>query len=283
MRLGNPSHVLITSTPKPLPWLKTLLKDPRTVHTRVSTYANLYNLDAAYRELVIDKYEGTRKGRQELHGELLEDVEGALWDSEMIHWIEVLPEEFDYVVVAVDPAGSCNRRSDETGIIVVGWFDGEAYVLEDLSGKYSPKGWADKAWSAHEKWAADAMVAEKNYGGDMVKRNLEISIGHGLANVELVDSRRGKAIRAEPIVAQYEKAPVRVWHRKGKLDTLEDEMLSWIPGESASPNRVDALVHGLTHLFKSRMPAAVSNPNEVLKHLKKQDPGIPGRNGMPWN
>jgi phage terminase large subunit-like protein len=143
MRLGNPSHVLVTSTPKPTKWLKALMQDPLTIHRKVSTYANLANLDPGYRELVISKYEGTRTGLQELYGELLEDVEGALWKGEMLLVAREMPHHFDRIVVAVDPAGTANRKSDETGIVVVGWADGKAYVLADYSGKYSPKGWGD--------------------------------------------------------------------------------------------------------------------------------------------
>lgn len=278
MRLGNPSHVVATTTPKPTKWMKEVMADPRTIISRASTYANLANLDPAYRELVIEKYEGTRLGLQELHGELLEDVEGSLWTSDMIVIAETLPEHFERIIVSVDPAGTADKRSDETGIIVLGWAEKKMWVLEDLTGHFSPKGWGDKAWGAHERWGADLIVAEKNYGGDMVRHVLDTSSGN-MARVKLVNSRRGKSIRAEPIVAQYEKDNVR--HGPG-LGALEGEQLTWVPGEGASPNRVDALVHGGTELFRGFRPGAVSNPSQVLRHLKVRGHPDPMQRRTPY-
>jgi len=262
MRLGKPSHVLVTTTPKPTPWLKEIINDPLTRFARVATYANLYNLDPAYRQLVINKYEGTRIGRQELHGELLEDVEGALWSADMLQRGEE-PPELDKVVVAVDPAGSANVRSDATGIIVLGMTNGIAYVLADHTGKYSPAGWGKKVWDLHEHWRADCIVAEKNYGNEMVRHVLD-GATKGNAKIHLVDSRRGKKLRAEPMVTHYERK--RVVHC-GDLASLEDEMLTWVPGEGASPNRVDALVHGLTELFRGSGPASVASPTDLLPRM----------------
>lgn len=265
-----PAHILITSTPKPTKWMKARVKDAKTRLSRVSTYANLSNLEATFREHVIEKYEGTRTGRQELYGELLEDVEGALWSMDMLRYVTEAPEMVR-IVVSIDPAGTANARSDETGIVVVGWGeDKNAYVLADHTGKYSPAGWGSKAWAVHEKWFADAIVAEKNYGQDMVTYVIDNETDNQ-AKVIGVQSRRGKQLRAEPMVAMYEK--MRVYHvrdrgdierRPGDLMDLEEEMLSWVPGEGPSPNRVDALVHGLTELFKGMSPASMSNPNQVL-------------------
>jgi predicted phage terminase large subunit-like protein len=179
------------------------------------------------------------------------------------------PASLQRVVVSVDPAGTANKKSDETGIIVVGiGFDKNLYVLADLTGKYSPAGWADVAVQAHEDFEADAIVAEKNYGGDMVKHTLENSRRAGgiKPRVILVESRRGKALRAEPVVALYEKG--RVFHvgKQGDLSKLEDEQTSWVPGEGNSPNRVDAEVHGITELAKHVMPASISDPNKLLRN-----------------
>lgn len=264
MRLGNPSHVLITTTPKPTEWLKELIKDPLTRFERVATYANLYNLDPAYRSLVIDKYEGTRIGRQELHGELLEDVEGSLWSVEMLQHCEE-PDEFDRIVVSLDPAGTANARSDATGIIVIGMKDKIAYVLADKTGKYSPAGWGKEAWRLHEHYSADCIVAEKNYGADMVRHVLDAATGEK-AKIHLVQSRRGKKIRAETMVTHYERK--RVFHCND-LTKLEDEMLTWVPGEGASPNRVDALVHGLIELFRGGGSVGMASPHDLL-------PSMPG-------
>ena len=255
--------VVATTTPKPTPWMKKLIKAPDTIDHVVSTYANLHNLAPTFRDTIIGRYEGTRQGRQELHGEILEDVEGALWNWDMIHWTPE-PPPLHRIVVAVDPAGTANKKSDETGIIVLGiGADKNLYVLADHTGRYSPEQWGRTANNAYDEWSADAIVAEKTYGQDMVRYVLENS-GYGGARIIGVNSRRGKELRAEPIVALYEKQ--RVYHvgQRGDLADLEDEQTSWVPGHGASPNRVDALVHGATELAKNVMPAAIANPRDLL-------------------
>jgi phage terminase large subunit-like protein len=271
LRMGKHPKVIATSTPKPTKWMRELIAHDRTIVHSVSTYANLVNLSPLFRDTVIDRYEGTRLGRQELHGEVLEDVEGALWQWEMIEWIDEAPD-LVRIVVAVDPAGTANAKSDETGIIVLGiGADKVIYVLADYSGKYSPGGWAKRVWAAVDEFSADAVVAEKNYGGDMVKHTLETHAPQVAARVKMVTSRRGKALRAEPIVALYEKHRVKHVGKRGDLSTLEEEQTSWVPGEGASPNRVDALVHGATDLAKISAPTTVADPNKLLRrdrHLR---------------
>lgn len=273
---GAGAKICVTTTPKPIPWMKKLLADPLTIAHRVSTYENLMNLDPTFRRTVLERYEGTRLGRQELYGEVLEDVEGALWNWEMFQWIEEAPP-LQRIVVAVDPAGTKNKKSDETGIIVVGiGFDKNLYVLSDGTDRYSPHEWGSKSNTLYEDFSADAIVPEKNYGQDMVRYVLENS-GFTGARIIPVESRRGKEIRAEPVVALYEKK--RVFHvgKRGDLAQLEDELTTWVPGESASPNRLDALVHGITELAKHVMPASVSDPRQVLKHLRPSDDPFSGR------
>lgn len=277
-----PGHAVLTSTPKPSKWLKKLMKADRTIVTRVSTYANLANLDPAFRETILDEFEGTRIGRQELHGEYLEDVEGSLWKLEMLRHIEEqdLPD-LDRIVVSVDPAGTANARSDETGIIVLGIADKTIYVLADYTGKYSPADWAGRVVGAYEQFSADSIVVEKNYGGDMVRHTLE-SVGSDLMLPHIVEvtSRRGKQIRATPAVALYEKG--RVFHLTGQhradLLDLEEEMTAWVPGEGASPNRVDALVHGITNLGKAYMPATIADPNSLLRDRMTSPTNTTARN-----
>jgi len=269
LRLGRNPKVVATTTPKPTKWMKKLLTDPMTVTHRVSTYANLDNLADTYKRTVLDRYEGTRLGKQELYGELLEDVEGALWTWDMFQWIDEAPP-LQRIVVAVDPAGTVNKKSDETGIIVVGiGFDKNLYVLADSTDKYSPERWGSMANSQYEEFSADAIVPEKNYGQDMVRYVLE-NAGYSGAHIIPVESRRGKAIRAEPVVALYEKK--RVFHvgKRGDLSALEDELTTWVPGEGDSPNRLDALVHGVTELAKRVMPANIADPNKLLRdrHLR---------------
>lgn len=244
--LPGGAKAICTSTPIPGKWLKELIADAGTRMTRGSSSENLDNLDESYKRRVIYRYQGTRKGRQELEGEYLEDVPGALWQNELIRRPIVYLElnDFDRIVVAIDPAGSTNKRSDETGIVVVGKLNNEAYVLEDLSGKYSPQGWAEKADAAYRHWMADAIVAEKNFGGDMVKTTIQ-STGTK-ARVLVKTATRSKQVRAEPVVALYEQN--RVWHN-GVFTELENEMLTWVPGIGKSPNRIDALVWAIEDLI----------------------------------
>lgn len=263
-----PNHIIATTTPRPSKWMKALTANPNTITVSVSTYANLDNLSSTFRETVLESFEGTRWGRQELYGEILEDVEGSLWKAEMIRFIDFkdLPD-LDRIVVAVDPAGSCNVRSDETGIIVIGIKGKNLYVLADRSGKYSPDGWAQAAHHAYEEFSADCIVAEKNYGGDMVKNTLE-NVGFADVLIRLVNSRRGKQLRAEPVVALYEKDLVR--HVQGgdraDLVDLENEQVEWVPGRGASPNRIDALVHGAWELVRGfGGPVSIADPNQILK------------------
>lgn len=263
LRIGENPHIICTTTPLPSKWMKKLIADPSTITVTVSTYANLRNLSPVFRATILEGFEGTRKGRQELHGEILEDVEGSLWKGDMFQYIEEdrLPD-LERIIVAVDPAGSANIRSDETGIIVIGLADNHLYVLADNTGKYTPQGWAEEAHRAYEVWKADAIVAEKNYGGDMVKHTLQ-SVGHPDVMVKLVESRRGKQLRAEPIVALYEKKMVSHVSSKNQNDLvlLETEQCEWVPGKGASPNRVDALVHGATELMRGWAgPAAIASP-----------------------
>jgi len=265
LRMGRNPKVVATSTPKPTKFFKSIVADPLTVVHRPSTYANLANLADTFKRVILNRYEGTRLGRQELHGEILEDVEGALWSWDMFQWVDEAPPLIR-IVVGVDPAGGHKPTNDETGIITVGiGADKNLYVLSDASDRYTPAGWATKANDEYEDFSADAIVPEKNYGGEMVKHTLESS-GYRGARVIPVTSRRGKAIRAEPIVALYEKH--RVFHvgKRGDLAQLEDEQTTWVPGDGDSPNRLDALVHAATELARGAMPSVISNPNDLLRN-----------------
>jgi phage terminase large subunit-like protein len=203
-----------------------------------------------------DKYSGTRLGRQELEGEILDDIPGALWTRESIdnYRIKDNVPDFEKIVVSVDPAASSNEGSDETGIVVVGLArdkDGYArgYVLEDGSLKGSPEEWAKKAVSLYRKWSADRIVAEKNNGGEMVGSVLK-TVDRSVP-IKLVHASRGKYVRAEPISALYEQGRI---HHVGRFDHLEDQMCLFsidnLRNENTgSPDRVDALVWGLTEIF----------------------------------
>jgi phage terminase large subunit-like protein len=177
--------------------------------------------------------------------------------------VREVPEDLERILVSIDPAGTNTRRSDETGIIVLGSVGPDFYVLEDASGHYSPNGWAQRALGLVDKWNADEIIAEKNYGGEMVRATLTAAMDERQETVRIVDvtSRRGKTIRADPVVAQYEKGRV---HHVGVLEGLEDQQTSWVLGQS-SPDRVDALVHGITRLAIVVAPASISSPAQFAE------------------
>lgn len=263
LRLGKQPRICATTTPVPSKWMKDLIAEEDTISVVASTYANIANLAPNFAKTILRRYEGTRKGRQEIYGEVLADVEGALWSYEIIDDNRILeeadaPDSYDMIVVGIDPAGSIKRKSDETGIIVVASKGDEFYVLDDGSGKYSPNGWADRAVGLMEVYAADRLVPERNYGGDMVRSTLEAASKD--ARIVEVTSRRGKVIRADPIVALYEKG--RVHHVGTKLADLEDQLLGWVPGTD-SPDRLDALVHAITDLAKIVAPTEVADPRTL--------------------
>lgn len=262
LRLGRAPRVVVTTTPKPRKWLKEQIKDPATRLSRATTYDNLDNLAPVFAERIISRYEGTRLGRQEIHAEVLEDVEGALWTWELIEAAR-MPEvpDLDRIVVAVDPAGSTRKTADETGIIVVGRAGKDFYVLADRSGRMSPLGWATATQNAYDDFSADAVVPEVNYGGEMVVATLRSS---GLdARVLPVRARRGKAIRAEPVVGLYEQGRV---HHIGTFPALETQLTEWVPYEDPdSPDRLDALVYAITELDRGARPASISSPLRLVR------------------
>jgi phage terminase large subunit-like protein len=287
LRLGKRPHVVLTSTPVPSPWVKKTQADPKTRVVRVSTYANIANLAPEYREIVLSRYEGTRLGRQEIHGMLLEDVVGALWAESMMQRIEYLdPTILDRVVIGIDPAGGKGVRNDKTGILAVGRMGPNAYVLADHTGHHSPTEWATIALQTAEILGADAIVAEKNFGGDMVKEVIDRVAKErgGLPpRVLVTTASRSKQVRAEPVVALYEQH--RVFHVSDRrvmlpagqfheLEELEDEQLTWIPGVGPSPNRIDALVWATTELFKLSGTADLGRPG-----AGKGGPSSPTRRG----
>jgi phage terminase large subunit-like protein len=245
LRKGGRPHILLTTTPLPTKWMKARIAEVSSRLSRVSTYANLKNLAPATAQVILSRYEGTRLGRQELHGEILEDVEGALWAMSMIEYATLAITEMTRIVVGIDPAGSVKRTSDETGIVVGGISAGIGYAIEDATGTYTPDGWARRAIALYEQYSADAIVVERNYGGDMVKANLKAAGFTG--RIIEVTATRGKKVRAEPIVNKYEQHLIK--HFPG-LEDLEDEQTTWVPeSNDPSPNRVDALVWVMTELM----------------------------------
>lgn len=251
LRLGDRPRTCITTTPKPLPLVKEIAKDARTVITRGSTFDNASNLAPTFLKAIRDKYEGTRLGRQELNAEILDDLPGALWTRDAIdeHRVRQVPD-LQRIVVAVDPSGTKGESDDgdEIGIVVAGkGVDGRAYVLADRSCKLSPDGWGRRAVAAYEEFKADRIVAERNFGGAMVEHVIR-TIDRKAPYKEVAASR-GKVARAEPVAALYEQG--RVSH-VGSFPELEDQLCmidaSGYVGEG-SPDRADALVWALTELM----------------------------------
>ncbi len=274
LRLGAMPRAVVTTTPRPVKLLKTLMDSPHTVVTRGRTYDNLANLAPTFRSQVIARYEGTRLGRQELDGDILEDSPGALWRrQEMIeaHRVRETPELIR-VVVALDPSGTSGGSSDACGIVAAGLGkDGHGYVLSDRTEVMSPAAWGRLAVVLYEAHKADRIVAEGNFGGDMVEQTIRTvrdaddnPVGQNVPFRKLTASR-GKAARAEPVSALYEQGKV---HHVGAFPELEDELCSWEPNSGMrSPNRLDALVWALTDLMLSSTelsPGWLAIANKVI-------------------
>ena len=251
LRLGANPTCVITTTPKPRETLKGILRNTRTVVARATTYDNPY-LTEDVRQRYTELYESTRLGRQELYGELLEDVEGALWQWEWIERGRVLGGTEDAAgrlpplrrtVVAIDPAVTHKRESDETGIAVVGQGeDGEYYVLHVAGYRLSPAGWARRALSLFDQYQADRIIAERNNGGEMVEHTIRMERRD--VPIKTIVASRGKVLRAEPIAALYEQGRI---HHIGIFLEAEEQMCSF-PVANEHDDLVDALVYGLTEL-----------------------------------
>tara|TARA_B110000285_G_scaffold20358_1_gene19733 strand:- start:290 stop:1591 length:1302 start_codon:yes stop_codon:yes gene_type:complete len=250
LRLGQNPKLIITTTPRPTKMITDLIKrkDKDVYITTGTTFDNKKNLAESALQQLREKYEGTTLGRQELYAEVLDIVEGALWNHKMIDKTRV-PElpEMERVIVAIDPAVTNNEGSDETGIIVVGkGFDKRFYVIDDLSDRMSADTWANVAINAFYKYNCDRIIAEVNNGGDLVERLIR-TVDRNVP-YKKVHASRGKLVRAEPISALYEQE--RVSH-VGSFPKLEDQMCSFTLDSRSSPDRLDALVWGLTELSKS--------------------------------
>lgn len=251
LRLGDNPQCVITTTPKPTKLIKDLVEREDVYVTSGSTFENEANLAKSALAMLKDKYEGTTLGRQELYAEIVDNLEGALWTHELIEEARLKDDterQLTQIIVAVDPAVTANENSDETGIVVVGKdHNNEFYVLEDLSGRHSADKWGKIAINAFYEWEADRIVAEVNNGGDLVERLIR-NIDHNVS-YRSVRATRGKILRAEPIAALYEQRRV---HHIGVLPELESQMCSYTGEANSSPDRLDALVWGITELSKSR-------------------------------
>jgi phage terminase large subunit-like protein len=250
LRLGERPRQLVTTTPRPIPLIKRLIADPRTAVTRASTHANATFLAPSFIDAVIGRYAGTRLGRQEIDGEIIEDRPDALWTREAIEAARVAQAPpLRRIVVGIDPPASARAGADACGIVAAGISEaGIVYVLEDASAKrLAPAAWAAKAIALYRRHKADAIVAEVNMGGDMVRAVL--AQVDPAAPLRTVHATRGKWLRAEPVAAMYAQGKVK--HVDPPMAELEDEMCDFGLGglsSGASPDRLDALVWAVTDL-----------------------------------
>lgn len=246
---------IVTTTPRNTKAMKALAKDPTTVVTRGSTYENKENLSPRFLREIERKYEGTRLGRQEIEGQIIDDIDGALWKRA---WIEdnrvVTCPGLSRVVVAVDPPAASLETSDapaECGIVVVGMgTDKHVYALADYSCVGTPHEWASAVLVAYGLFEADLVVGEVNNGGEMVQAVIRSAAKEkGMLHVpfKAVRATRGKQVRAEPVSTIYQQ---NLAHHVGVFPDLEDQMANWLPGEK-SPDRLDALVWGMSELTLS--------------------------------
>lgn len=259
LRLGGNPQSMITTTPRPIPIIRSILATKGTVKTTGSTYSNRANLAVQFVDKIVKKFEGTRLGQQELEGILLEDIAGALWTTEMIDhahkWRRdggAIPlDSFRRIVVAVDPSGTNgDDDGDSIGIICVAVdHNDRCHVLEDATLKGPPTVWAQKAVDVANKWGADRIVAERNYGGAMVEAVLKAA--KMKVPYKEVTASRGKVARAEPVAALYEQGRVHHHCLTAKLDEQMMGFTSYGYLGDGSPDRVDALVWAIFDLVLS--------------------------------
>ena len=250
LRLGEHPRQTVTTTPRPTPLLKRLLRDETTTIARSTTMDNAANLSENFINSVTERYAGTRLGRQELEGELIEDREDALWNRQLLDQQRVnKAPELQRLIIAIDPPVTGGKNADMCGLIAAGLgIDQRAYVLKDHSTKgLSPLNWAKNAIALYHQLEANQLVAEVNQGGDLVE-NILHQIDPTVP-VKKVHARRGKWLRAEPVSALYDQG--RISH-VGPLPELEDQMCDFGPNglsNNQSPDRLDALVWALTELL----------------------------------
>lgn len=271
LRLGKKPRCVITTTPRPTKLLRQLIEDQGTRVTRISSFSNVSHLAPSFFMQIIQRYEGTRLGRQEIEGELLEDVPGALWklgdiDRDRLSFGAATPELIR-IVVSIDPAMTSDEDSDETGIIVAGKDrQDHGYVLADGSGRYQPIEWAREAIAHFRQRKADRIVAEINNGGEMVEHTLRMV--DDMLPITVVHATRGKVMRAEPVSALYEQGRV---HHVGTFARLEDQMINftqdWDRARDGSPDRLDALVWAMTELLVEPGPPGVEITDAMLRRL----------------
>jgi len=250
LRLGQRPRAMVTTTPRPIELLRELLKRADVHVTRGSTYDNAANLAPSFLQRIVERYEGTRLGRQEIAADLLEDMPGALWrrediDAARVSEAPVMPRR----VVGVDPSTTDNKTSDECGIIGAGLGENrDPYVLADRTMRALPGEWAKEAIRLYHEISANAIAVEGNNGGEAWRTIIHMIDPE--IPVDIVWASEAKQTRAEPVSMLYEQRRV---HHVGTHAALEDEQCTWVPISGAkSPNRIDALVWAITALRKPR-------------------------------
>lgn len=264
LRLGTQPQGILTSTPKRVRLFvgtkerPGITDQPDVIVTGGSTYENEQNLPPSFIASVVRRYEGTTLGEQELHARLLTDVEGALWTIDLIDRARIDAVDrtrLDVVVLAVDPNVTDPTEGttpDDCGMVVVARADicpicgpdergPHGFVLQDATTPLGPSHWPRHGVDVYDAAGADSVVAEVNQGGDLVV--MAFRAVDPRVPVRKVTASRGKRVRAEPCLPLYEQGRV---HHVGSLADLEDEMTTWVPKAGDSPNRLDALVWGLT-------------------------------------
>jgi phage terminase large subunit-like protein len=293
LRMGERPLCAVATTPRPTKLIRDLVgrEGADVVVTRGTSYENRTNLAPQFFDTITKKYEGTRLGRQELMGELLLDVPGALWVRDRLDELRCSQApELRRIVVAIDPSGTGGEEADECGIVAAGVDpDGMGWVLADASGRYQPTEWAKRAIELYHRLHADCIVAETNFGGKMVEATLR-AIDRNVA-YRAVTASRGKIARAEPVAALYEQRRV---HHFGTFVELEDQMCAFTTAfdrakAGFSPGRVDALVWALTDLILQPMASwglyeLYHQQAEAAKQRSKPQPtkSLPQPGSVEW-
>jgi len=270
LRMGENPQAVVTTTPRPIPIIKALVNDFKTAVTRGHTLENRDNLAPDFLNYILSRYEGTRLGRQELAGEILDDNPEALWQRDRIDELRVKQHpDLIRVVVAIDPQATNNPESAETGIIVAGTavVSGllHGYILADLTIKGTPDQWATAAVTGYYRAGADRIIGEVNNGGDMVEHTIR-TVDRNVAFSE-VHASRGKYTRAEPVSALYEQGRI---HHVGFFPDLEDQLCEWVPGDK-SPDRLDALVWAITELMLGEEEQEVIVIYDAMAEVRELD------------
>ena len=248
LRLGDRPRCVVTTTPRPTRVLRDLYSRAGgdVALTTGSTYDNRANLAPAFFKEIVSRYEGTRLGRQEIHAQLLEEAEGALWSRAILDDTRVsVAPALRRIVVSIDPSATGKASSNEAGVVVAALgADKHGYVLEDATAQLSPASWARLAVAKYRAYKADAIVVETNNGGEMCEQVIR-SVDPNV-RVVTVWASRGKYTRAEPIAGLYEQQRI---HHVGSFAKLEDELCNYARDVDWSPNRLDALVWAFTELM----------------------------------